>query len=34
MATLASIPQLQEFELSYEFLVEDLHYPSYDSLDS
>lgn len=34
MATLASIPQLQESEFCYEFLVEELHYPTFDSLES
>ena len=32
MATLASIPQLQEFH--YEFLVEELHFPAYETPDS
>ena len=31
MATLASIPQLQESNFRFEFLVEELHYPAYDS---
>lgn len=31
MATLTSIPELQEIEFRYEFLVEDLHCPTYDS---
>ena len=34
MATLASILQLQEHESSFEFLVEELHYPTYDSFDN
>lgn len=34
MATLASIPQLQEGEFHYEFLVEELHYPAYETLDT
>ena len=31
MATLASILQLQEYESYFEFLVEELCYPAYDS---
>ena len=31
MATLASIPWLEEHESCFEFLVEELHYPIYDS---
>ena len=34
MATLASIIQLQEHESWFEFLVEELHHPAYDSLDN
>ena len=33
MATLASILWLEEHELHIEFLVEELHHPSYDSPD-
>lgn len=32
MATLASILQLEEHESCFEFLVEELHHPTYDSL--
>lgn len=31
MTTLASIPELQEFNSHFEFLVEELHYLAYDS---
>lgn len=34
MVTLASIPELQESIFCFEFLVEELHYPAYDSLES
>lgn len=34
MATLASILQLEEHELRYEFLVEEMCYPAYDSPDN
>lgn len=34
MATLASIPDLQESNFCFEFLVEELHYPAYDSPES
>lgn len=34
MATLASIQQLLELEFPYQFMVEELFYPAYDSPDS
>lgn len=34
MATLASIPELEESNFHFEFLVEELHYPAYDSPES
>lgn len=34
MATLASIPELQESNFCFEFLVEELHYLAYDSLET